>query len=250
MFLNNKKNRKIIFWNLLLICFLYGCGHHEEVENKTWSHYLGDNAVSHYSSLNEIDTSNVQQIKIAWEYHTGDADSQTNSQIQCNPIIVGNILYGTSPKLKLFALDAATGKAKWIFDPFADTAKSKVELNANRGVTYWADGNDKRIFFSAGSFLYAINAEDGKLIPSFGSDGRIDLHDGLDRDVKDLYVVSTSPGMIFKNLLIMGTRVAESGDAAPGHIRAYDVLTGKRQWIFHTIMTPGKIKRPGNISVA
>ncbi len=240
MFVNNKENCKIILGNLLLICFLYGCGHHEEVENKTWSHYLGDNAVTHYSALNQIDTVNVQQLKIAWEYHTGDADSQTNSQIQCNPIIVGNILYGTSPKLKLFALDAATGKAKWIFDPFADTTKSKVELNANRGVTYWADGNDKRIFFSAGSFLYAINAENGKLISSFGSDGKIDLHDGLDRDVKDLYVVSTSPGMIFKNLLIMGTRVAESGDAAPGHIRAYDVRTGKRQWIFHTIPHPGE----------
>jgi len=113
-------------------------------------------------------------------------------------------------------------------------------LNANRGVTYWSDRDDKRIFYSAGSFLYSVNAETGKLIPSFGVHGKIDLHDGLDRDVKDLYVVSTSPGIIYKDLLIMGTRVAEGGDAAPGHIRAYNVRTGKCKWIFHTIPQPGE----------
>lgn len=240
MFIEYKESCKLIFLNLLIIFFLCGCGHHDDVENKTWSSYLGDKAASHYSSLREIDTSNVQQLKVAWEYHTGDANPTASSQIQCNPIIVGDVLYGTSPRLKLFALDAATGRSKWVFDPFADTSKSKVELNANRGVTYWAEGNDQRIFYSAGSFLYAVDARTGKLISSFGNHGRIDLHDGLDRDVKDLYVVSTSPGMIFKNLLIMGTRVAEGGDAAPGHIRAYNVLTGKRQWIFHTIPHPGE----------
>lgn len=188
----------------------------------------------------QIDTSNVTQLKVAWEYHTGDADIKSNSQIQCNPIIVNGILYATSPRLKLLALDASTGKANWVFDPFADTATSKVEINANRGVTYWADGKDQRIFYSAGSFLYAINASTGKRIPSFGVDGKIDLHDGLDRDVKDLYVSSTSPGIIYKDLLIMGTRVSEGGDAAPGHIRAYDVRTGERKWIFHTIPHPGE----------
>ncbi|MGN6542696.1 MAG: outer membrane protein assembly factor BamB family protein [Ginsengibacter sp.] len=211
-------------------------------ENKydTWSSYLGDKSVSHYSSLNEIDTNNVQQLKLAWIYHTGDTNSAVKQQIQCNPIIVGDVLYGTSPQLKLFALNAATGKPIWIFDPFADTAKTKVEVNVNRGVTFWSDGNDKRIFYTAGSFLYGVDAMTGKLISSFGNEGRVDLHDGLDRNVKDLYVVSTSPGIIYKDLLIMGTRVAEGGDAAPGHIRAFEVHTGKRKWIFHTIPHPGE----------
>jgi quinoprotein glucose dehydrogenase len=220
--------------------FYFSCNLHNEIKNETWESYLGDKAVSHFSSLKQIDTSNVQLLKVVWEYHTGDADTLTHSQIQCNPIIVKGILYGTSSRLKLFALDAATGMQKWVFDPFSDTSKMKVQVNANRGVTYWSNGNEECIFYSAGSFLYAINAKTGKVVSTFGDNGKIDLHDGLDRDVRNLYVVSTSPGIIYKNLLIMGTRVAEGGDAAPGHIRAYDVLTGKRKWIFHTIPHPGE----------
>jgi quinoprotein glucose dehydrogenase len=223
---------------LILSVFCFSCKNFNE--NKTWGTYLGDKSVSHYSDLKQIDTSNVQLLKVAWTYNTGDADSARNSQIQCNPIIVDGILYGTSPRLKLIALDAATGKAKWVFDPFADTVHAKVQINANRGVTYWSEGNDKRIIYSAGSFLYAVNAQTGKLIPTFGTDGKIDLHEGLDRNVENLYVVSTSPGIIYKDLLILGSRVAEEGDAAPGHIRAYDIRTGKRKWIFHTIPYPGE----------
>ncbi len=238
MFTKQISYRKIIFLNLLIPPFLWGCKSHNNYE--TWSSYLGDKSVSHYSSLTQIDTNNVQQLKVSWIYHTGDANLLTHSQIECNPIIVEGVLYGTSPQLKLFALDAITGKPKWVFDPFADTSKTKVEVNVNRGVTYWADGSDKRIFFTAGSYLYSVDAENGKLISSFGNAGRVDLHDGLDRDVKDLYIVSTSPGIIYKDLLMLGTRVAEGGDAAPGDIRAYDVHTGKRKWIFHTIPHPGE----------
>ncbi|HEX5168783.1 MAG TPA: PQQ-binding-like beta-propeller repeat protein, partial [Cyclobacteriaceae bacterium] len=113
-------------------------------------------------------------------------------------------------------------------------------INA-RGVAYWTDGkDDRRIFFTAGSNTFAINADTGEPILTFGTNGSIDLHDGLDRDVDDLFVVSTSPGVVYKNLLIMGTRVDEAPPSAPGHIRAYDVITGKRQWIFHTLPQPGE----------
>jgi quinoprotein glucose dehydrogenase len=238
MLFNIYESRKIIFFNLLIFSFFTGCKIDNENMYATWSSYLGDKSVSHYSSLNQIDTMNVQRLKVAWVYHTGDADIGDHSQIECNPIIVGGTLYGTSPLVKLFAIDGATGKQKWIFDPFSGTSSGQV--NASRGVTYWSEGDDQRIFFTAGSFLYAVDAKTGKLIPSFGDLGKIDLHDGLDRDVKDLYVTSTSPGIIYKDLLILGTRVAEGGDAAPGHIRAYDVHTGKRRWIFHTIPHPGE----------
>ena len=186
-----------------------------------------------YSSLNQVDTSNVAQLKVAWIYHTKDADTIHHSQIQCNPIIVDGVLYGTSPLLKLIALNSASGKQKWVFNPYKRASKEDVpfviSLNNNRGVTYWEEGRDKRIFYTAGSFLFALNARTGALISSFGHEGMVDLRDGLGRDVSSTYVVSTSPGIIFKDLLIMGSRVSENTEAAPGHIRAYDVRTGKQQ---------------------
>jgi len=135
---------------------------------------------THYSPLTQIDTANVQDLQVAWTYHTGDADTLNHSQIQCNPLVVDGSLYGTSPRLVLFALDAATGMAKWTFNPQdSNQNKSRKDfaLNNNRGVAYWKGGDDRRIFYSAGPWLYAIDANTGKLIPSFGKDGKIDLHD-------------------------------------------------------------------------
>ena len=216
-------------------------------ENKkyaTWQQYKGSNESIHYSTLTQIDTSNVQHLQVAWEYHTGDADTTHHSQIQCNPIIIDSVLYGTSPQMKLFAVNAATGKQIWVFDPFDSNSTDKqlnFILNNCRGVAYWTDGNkDQRLFYTAGSDLYCVNAQSGKPVAGFGNSGKIDLHEGLDRDVTDLFVTSTSPPIIYKDLLIMGTRVDEGPQAAPGHIRAYDVHTGKRRWIFHTIPYPGE----------
>ena len=211
-----------------------------------WSNYGGTKEMIRYSSLAQVDTSNVTSLQVAWTYYSGDADTAHHSQIQCNPIVIDGILYGVNPQMKLFAIDAATGKQQWQFD-----ANSKTGFDGNpaayhnminsRGVAYWTDGkDDKRIFFTAGSNTFAINAVTGKPIVSFGTNGSIDLHDGLDRDVKDLFVVNTSPGIVYRDLLILGTRVDEAPPAAPGHLRAYDVRTGKQQWIFHTIPQPGE----------
>lgn len=206
----------------------------------TWETFSGDKTNSHYSSLKQIDTNNVHELQIAWTYHTGDADTSGRSQIQTNPIIIHKTLYGVSPQLKLFALDAASGKQRWVFDPVSNSEGYKVGISVNRGITYWKDGGDERIFLGAGSYLFAINALTGKPIKSFGKNGAIDLRDDLDRDSKDMYVSATTPGIIFKNLLIMGSRLSEEGDGAPGHIRAFDVRTGKRVWIFHTLPYPGE----------
>ena len=161
-----------------------------------WTVYGGSAEAIKYSSLVQIDSTNVTDLKIAWEYHTGDADTAKFSQIQCNPIIVHGTLYATTPKLQLIALDAKTGKLKWSFNP--DSANRNKEfyhfiLNNNRGVTYWEDKDDTRILYTAGSSLYAVHAQTGKLIESFGNQGSVDLHEGLGRDVKDLYVAATSP---------------------------------------------------------
>lgn len=203
----------------------------------TWSVYRGDNGSTGYSALTQINKDNLQNLEEAWVYHTGDAREGNRSNIECNPIIVNGMMYITSPKLKLVALDPSTGKEIWKFDPFINQEASGV----NRGVTYWTDGkNDKRIFFSAGPYVYAVNADNGKLIANFGSYGRIDLRNGLGRDPAILSVWSTSPGIIYKNLLIQGTALEEGYNAAPGFVRAYNVLTGKVEWTFNTIPQPGE----------
>jgi quinoprotein glucose dehydrogenase len=226
---------------IMLLC-VGACLNNNRDIYKTWRVAGGSKESIHYSELAQVDTSNVDQLQVAWTYHTKDADTVHSSQIQCNPIIVDGILYGTTGKMKLFAIDAATGAEKWVFNP-ADTSGGKkisLNLNNNRGVTYWNDGADKRIFYTAGYNIFAVDVNTGKTISSFGDSGKVDLHDGLDRDVRDLFITASSPGIIYKDLLIMGSRVDEGPAAAPGHIRAYNVRSGKLKWIFHTIPHPGE----------
>lgn len=212
-----------------------------------WPTYGGNNAGNRYSRLTQINTQNVKQLNIAWTYETGDNTNPTERgmDIQCQPIVVDGVLYGTSPRMKLFAVDAATGKQRWQFDPFADPEK-KPRFHPLRGVVYWEDGTDKRILYSVGSFLYAIDASTGKKIASFGNNGAVDLHTGLGEkktlgyDVANFSIRVTTPGVIYKDLLITGSAVSEGGDAPPGYIRAFNVRTGKLAWVFHTIPLPGE----------
>jgi quinoprotein glucose dehydrogenase len=207
-------------------------------DSRDWPVYLGDKANSHFSELSVIHTGNVQRLEIAWTYHSADARTDW-SQIQCNPLIIGGVLYGTSPGVNLFALDAATGRELWRFHPFAGGAGGNGGVN--RGVAFWSDRNDRRVLFTAGSFLYAVDAASGKSIASFGSNGCVDLRNGLGRDASKLYVIATTPGIVYHDLLIQGTRVGEGpGPTAPGHIRAYNIRTGQLAWIFHTIPHPGE----------
>ena len=133
----------------LLIIFS-GCKNNDAKNTYAgWEVYGGTKEGIRYSSLTEIDTSNVQQLAIAWTYHTGDADTAHQSQIQCNPIIVDGILYGSTPMQKIFAADAVTGKQQWVFNPLDSAAgnASFFIMNNIRGVSYWSDGKDKRIFY-------------------------------------------------------------------------------------------------------
>ncbi len=234
--------KKTIWYSIFFL--LYACNTADK-KYKTWEIYGGSKQGIRYSSLREIDSTNISHLQPAWTYHTGDSGMMT--QIQVNPIIINGVLYGVSPKLKLFALDAATGKEKWVFNPVDTTAgetkgRGYFMMNVCRGVTFYAGAkDDQRLFFGASSNLYCIDANTGKPVQSFGDKGKIDLHNDLERDVKDLYIASTTPGIIYKDLLIVGTRVAEEAAAAPGHIRAYDVHTGKLRWIFHTIPKPGEV---------
>jgi quinoprotein glucose dehydrogenase len=195
-----------------------------------WPAYGGNPEDNRYSSLKEINTTNVSKLQVAWTYDTQDPPAASETQ----PIVVNRTLYGVTPTHKVVALDAATGKLKWRFD------SGIVGRGPNRGVTYWTSGNEQRIFAAVESFIYALNAQTGEVIKTFGKDGRIDLRDDLGREPSTLSIVLTTPGIIYKDLLIVGGRDPESLPAPPGDIRAYDVRTGKMRWSFHTIPHPGE----------
>ena len=205
-----------------------------------WRAHGGDPGHTQHSPLAQITPANVARLRVAWTYHTGDARPDNRSQIQCNPVVVDGVLYATSAGLKAFALDAGTGRELWRFDPFAAGAEENA-LGVNRGVVVWGDGADRRVLYSAGPYLFALDALTGKLVPGFGQGGRVDLRAGLGRDTTGLSVLSTTPGAVYRDLLILGTRVHEGpGPSAPGHVRAYDARTGAIRWTFHTIPKPGE----------
>ncbi|MBZ5859184.1 outer membrane protein assembly factor BamB family protein [Flavihumibacter profundi] len=240
--------KNILAWNLLLVFGMFAAmpsckeSTPASTSSKGWEIYGGSKEGTRYSDLSQVDTSNVQQLEIAWTYHTGDADAAHFSQIQCNPIIINGVLYGTTPQQKVFAIDAGKGTPIWTFNPSGEPGGDAgfFVMNNIRGITYYSNGTDQRIFFTAGPYLHSVDAKTGKPDTAFGQKGKLDLHDGLGRDVKDLYITYTSPGIIYKDLIIIGSRVDEGPNAAPGHIRAYNVHSGKQEWIFHTIPQPGE----------
>ena len=196
----------------------------------SWPAYGGGPEDNRYSSLKQINTTNVNKLEVAWTYDTQDPASASETQ----PIMINGALFGVTPTHKIVALDAATGKLKWRFD------SGIVGRGPNRAVVYWAAGNEQRIFAAVQSFVYALNAQTGEVIKTFGKDGRIDLREDLGRDPSTVSVVLTSPGIIYKDLLIVGGRNPESLPAPPGDIHAYDVRTGRLRWSFHTIPHPGE----------
>ncbi len=215
----------------------FGCAS-RSLPNGDWPVTGGDAGNTRYSTLDQITRDNVGQLRVAWVYHTGDMPAGDQSQIQATPIVVDGVLYTTTPALAVIALRADRGTLLWRFDPFAGGGRAS---HVNRGVVYWTDGaRDRRIFFTAGRRLYALNANDGHPITAFGDSGSVDLARGLDRDIEDAYLVATSPGVVFEDLLIQGTRVGEEEGSAPGDVRAYDARTGKIRWTFHTIPRPGE----------
>ena len=198
-----------------------------------WRVTGGDPGNSRYSALAQIDTSNVAQLHVAWTYHTGDLPANGPGEIQATPIVVDGVLYATTPALAAIALHADDGRLIWRFDPFTTRERAS---HVNRGVVYW----NRRIFFTAGRRLYGLDARTGRPIPTFGDAGSVDLAAGLSRDIGDAYLVATSPGAVYQDLLIQGTRVGEEEGSAPGDVRAYDARSGAIRWTFHTIPEPGE----------
>lgn len=196
-----------------------------------WRDYLGGPDRNHYSGLAQITPENVSRLSVAWEYHTGDS-----GQVQCNPIIVDGVLFGVTASINIFALDAATGRELW---RTRDTTGVK-SYGTLRGVSYWEDGDDKRILYTRQEWLYAVDARTGRTIDSFGESGRVSLKTGLGESAKEKFVVSNTPGTIYDDLIIMPMRLSEGANAALGSIQAFSVRTGKLAWVFRTIPAPGE----------
>jgi quinoprotein glucose dehydrogenase len=206
--------------------------------NRDWAVYRGDAKGNQYSPLAQIHAANVHTLQPAWEYRTGDANQRSTMHV--NPIVVNGVMYVTTASLKAVALNAATGREVWVFDPAKHNNGNVVRLR-NRGVAYWKGAEGERIFHFVRDRVYAIDAKSGALIESFGKSGFIDLRQDLGVDPVSAVIEMTSPGAVFKNFLIIASRVNESYEASPGHIRAYDTVTGELKWIFHTIPREGQL---------
>jgi quinoprotein glucose dehydrogenase len=194
-----------------------------------WPVYGGQPAQDHYSPLSQINRANVSRLKVAWTYDSGEKGG-----MEANPIVVGRRLYTLTPSGGAIALNAATGKLIWKFDPHLGG-----EFSA-RGVSYWSEGSQSRIFLPMRSYLYALDAKTGHIVPSFGEGGRIDLRKGLREPYRQQSITLTSPGTVYKDVIIVGGQNPETHPAPPGDIRAYDVRTGALRWTFHTIPHPGE----------
>jgi quinoprotein glucose dehydrogenase len=158
--------------SLSLLTALTACRSQAErrsvTKDQEWRAYGGGPENTHFSSLRQINRENVKRLAIAWTYETGDA--YDGSEMQCNPVVAGGTLYATSPKLRVFALDAATGKEKWSFDP--NEGRRPLGRPRNRGVTYWEDGGEGRLFFGFRHWLYALDAATGQPVKGFGEGGQ------------------------------------------------------------------------------
>jgi quinoprotein glucose dehydrogenase len=202
--------------------------------HSTWSDYAGASDASQYSALAQINSSNVSKLQVAWRYPTGDGNKYL-----FNPIVVDRTMYVLAHNNSIVALDASSGKERWIHptDP-------KTTLITSRGINYWesADRSDRRLLFAVNNFLEEIDAQTGKSIVDFGESGRVDLRAGLGRDPESLTLVqSTTPGRVFEDLLILGSATNEEYASGPGDIRAFSVRTGHLVWTFHTVPHPGEL---------
>ena len=213
----------------LLLGFVFATSASAPAQDTAWPIYNGGADGDHYSRLAQINRGNVHQLRQAWRFDTGEI-----GMMQTNPLIIGHTLYAYTPSQKVIALDATTGQLVWKFDSGVGGTQPA------RGLAYWTDGKQGRLFAGIMNYLYCLDAATGAPVRSFGEEGRIDLRKGLRGDYRTQSVALTTPGIVYCDLIIIGGRNPETHPAPPGTIRAFDVRTGTLRWQFHTIPQPGE----------
>jgi|TARA_Y100000310_G_scaffold335510_1_gene417736 quinoprotein glucose dehydrogenase len=217
-----KKKASGVILTTLILC---ACAPEKDTN---WPVYLGDSGRQHYSELDQINRDNVSQLEVAWVYNSGELRGG-GSTMYTSPLVIDGVLYGLSPKLVAFALNAATGEELWRFDPGVE--------GAQRGLMWWESQGEKRLFYTAGRILLAVNAVDGRPIESFGEKGKVDL---TPRGDKTGYVGVTVAGIVFEDKIILGFSTTEGADAFPGSVRAFSAIDGTLVWQFNTIPAAGE----------
>src|SRR5689334_20411943 len=191
------------------------------LDSTGWPFYAGSPESTRYSSLNQITAANAARLKVAWVHHSAAENSRYRGSVECTPLVVDGVMYIVGADLVIQALDAATGKHRWTHSPL-EPASGRRASGVCRGATYWKDGNRERLFVPVQNKIWCLDAKTGKPVPSFGDDGVIDLEKDADRDVSDIpgAIVSTTPGAVCQDVLIVTSRTGEGPrPAAPGHIR-------------------------------
>jgi len=238
---------RLVFASFLLLITLAGPDSARGFQTVDWPGVGGDPGCARYSPLDQINRENVARLKPVWTYHTGELDRRPAKTIECTPIVVEGVMYLTTGYLRVVALDAATGREIWQFDPLKDhpIEQPPASGGVNRGCAYWSDGRldgDRRIIHgTSDGRLFSIDARTGKLDPLFGEGGIRNLRDILDPKIARASYGPTSAPVIWNETIILGVACDEGpGLAAPGDIRAFDVRTGAQVWRFHTVPRPGE----------
>jgi quinoprotein glucose dehydrogenase len=217
-----------------------------------WPNVGNDKGGTRFSPLEQINRDNVSKVQVAWTYKVDDADPAKNTTIECTPLVVDGVMYVTTARTKVVALDAANGRELWRFDPYGaayggpdNKAFIRASGGVNRGVAYWSDGKpdgQRRVLLGASDGrLISLDAKTGKPDEAFGTHGVLDLKAGItERNISKMPYGPTSAPAVFEDVVIVGCSNGEGHPAAPGDPRAFDVRTGKELWRFHTIPRPGE----------
>lgn len=235
---------------LVLLATFSSSGQGRSAKAGEWLTYGGDLASTRYSPLDEIHAGNFNTLEIAWRFKTENLGPKPEFQFQATPLMANGRLYFTAGSRRTaVAVDAATGELKWLHavDEGARGAAAPRQLSG-RGLAYWSDGREERILYvTPGYQLVALDAHTGRRLPSFGNDGIVDLKLEMDQEmdlVKGEVGLHAAP-VVTKNVIIIGAAHLEGGTPKSktnqkGYVRAYDVRTGKRLWIFKTIPGAGE----------